>query len=122
MTEVITGAVAVVAVVLLVVYGWRMMIRSNREKAAVLSRLMGKDVVLNLNRGSASPLILHRCLLIRLDRDGIVVREPDAGFVAIGRGITIHGDPAWLAEEHIFPLAAIRQIWFGQETWGPWPR
>ena len=105
---------------LLALYGWRMMRRSNREKAAVLSHLVGQEVVLNLHEGSLSPLILHRCFLVRLDGEGIVVREPDAGQLAIGRGITIPGHRASQGEDHVFPLAAVRQVWFGDQTWGPW--
>ena len=120
MNGAIAGAVAGITFLLLVVFGWRTMQRSNREKAAVLSSLLGSEVVLNLHAGSGSPLVLHRCLLVRLDRNGIVVREPDAGHFAIGGGVTIPGDPAALEEDHVFPLAAIRQVWVGDQTWGPW--
>jgi hypothetical protein len=101
--------VSIAAATVLALYGWRMMRRSNREKAAVLAKLVGQYQV-TLHFQSSYAAIGHReGAVLRLEHGMVIMCErPDASNLSSS------------FVERAYPLTAIREIQQGTARWGPW--
>jgi hypothetical protein len=107
----VIGALLVVLLAIgLALYGWRLMKRSNRSKAAVLSRLLGQVVTI-LVQGETI-VAPHTCVILRLDDGLVVVRELP--------NLEPCGWPPSRPQERVFALGGIREVKQGDQRWGPW--
>ena len=90
--------------VLLALYGWRMMRRSDLEKATVLQGLVGQRVDLRWASSANASLVAcqwMRVVFLRLQEGNLVVRDRDN-------------------EERVYPIESIVEIRQGDRHWGPW--
>lgn len=113
-----TGAVAFVAVALVVgivaSYGSRLLRRANRDKAALLSTLVGCEVTLFVSGGYTRVFPRH-CVVLRVEHDAVVVRD-----VATPGASGLLVSPASNLDERVFALAGIREIRQGDQSLGHW--
>ena len=84
--------------ILLGLYGWRMMRRSNVEKAVVLQGLAGQRLDLDIHWKVIQWVPVD---FIRLQGGNLVIRDRDN-------------------EETIIPIEKVRAIRQGDRRWGPW--
>src|SRR5437764_9879495 len=115
-----TGALAIafVAVALGVVtrYGWHLAKRANRDKAALLATLVGHEATL-LIQGEAV-VLPHRCVVLRVERGLVVVRELPPLLTPEPQGALVPR-PSRL-DERVFALGAIREIRQDFRSLGRW--
>ena len=112
-----TGALATVALVLVLgivaSYGWRLMRRTNRDKAALLSTLVGCDVTLLVRTGYH--VFPRPCVVLRVEHDTVVVRDLATPGVSV-----LLVPPASHLDERVFALAGIREVRQADHSLGRW--
>jgi hypothetical protein len=113
-----TGAIAIVALALVLgivaSYGWRLMRRTNREKAALLSTLVGCQVTLLVQSGYGR-VFPRPCVVLRMEHNAVVVRDVTTPGVSV-----LLVPPASHLDERVLALAGIREVRQGDHSLGHW--
>jgi|GraSoiStandDraft_5_1057265.scaffolds.fasta_scaffold1147945_1 hypothetical protein len=116
MTSALAIALVVVGLGVVASYGWHLMTRANRDKAALLTTLVGHEATL-LIQGEAV-VLPHRCLVLRVEDGLVVVRELPPLLTPEPQGALVPR-PSRL-DERVFALGAIREVRQDFRSLGHW--